>query len=154
NCELASFIGQRNRYTVDFQLDHVFDRLAAKLFADTPIKFAKLIGAVSVIDGEHRQSVSNLREFTDGLAADPLGGAFRIYQFRMLGLDLLQLFEQLVELAIGNLRLSFGVIQVVVVVDELAQFRGAFGGGRHCRLAFRLSWTTRPDHWEELSSWR
>src|SRR5262249_32036456 len=57
----------------------------------------------------------------NGLAADALRRAVRGDQLGMFGLELLQFIEQAIELAVGDLRLGFDVIQVVVVVEKPAQ---------------------------------
>jgi hypothetical protein len=70
-------------------------------------------------------------EAGDGLAANPQRGAIGRAQLRVLGLQGFQFVEQPVELAVGDLRLRFDVVLVVVVVEEPAQLLGTFGERWH-----------------------
>ena len=92
------------------------------------VELAQLLGAVGVVDRQHGHAMADGDESLDRLAADALRGAVRRDQLRMLGLDLLQLLEQAVELAVGNLRFGLDVVFLVVVIDELPEFIGHFWG--------------------------
>ena len=61
------------------------------------------------------------RELPQRLARDPLRGRVRRYQLRMLGLQLLELREQLVILLIRDLGLVLDVVEVIVLAYLLAE---------------------------------
>src|ERR1700736_6941616 len=69
--------------------------------------------------------MGNRLEAFNRLSASALGWTVLGGQFRVFGLDLFQLIEELVKLAIRNLWFGVGVIPFVVVVDEAAQLFGA-----------------------------
>src|SRR2546422_11290334 len=64
-------------------------------------------------------------EAGDGLTANALGGAVGRDQLGISGLELLQLFQELVEFPVGDFRLGIYVVSVVVMIDEAAQFLDA-----------------------------
>src|SRR5690606_2873436 len=75
------------------------------------------------------------------LGADPKGGTVRRLQLGVLGLEGLQLAEQLVVFRVADGGRIGDVIRLVGVVDEAAELFGA-GGGRSAALRHRpvASW--------------
>src|SRR5262245_41590362 len=71
------------------------------------------------------------------LAADSPRGTIGRDQLRVGRLDFFEFFEQAIEVAIGNLRLIFDVVPVVVVVNELPKLCHASSGGRN-RIALTV----------------
>jgi hypothetical protein len=72
--------------------------------------------------------MSDRRETLNRLAADALRWAVGRDEFGALGLEFFQLFEKAVEVTVGNLRPRFGIIEIVMVVNEPPEFQGAFLG--------------------------
>ena len=65
------------------------------------------------------------REALDRLPADPLRRTVRREKIGMRRFELLQFLQQSVEFEIGDLRLRLDVVQVVVMVQLFAEFRGS-----------------------------
>ena len=103
--------------------------LAAEELADRPVPLAQLVGVVGVVDRQHRDAVPDGAELVDRRPADPLGRAVGGDQLGVFGLDLLQFFEEPVELPVGDFRNGVHVVLVVVVVDLLPELRGTFFRG-------------------------
>ena len=70
-----------------------------------------------------------------GLAAHPLRGAVGRHQIGMRLFEQSQLIEQLVVVAVADLRLRLGIVSAVVVPDLLPQALNLLG----CRRAHGLS---------------
>ncbi len=67
-------------------------------------------------------------EYVGRRARDALGGALRRDEVGELGLEVAQFAHQRVVLGVGDLGPGLGVIQIVVVVDLLAQLGEPLGG--------------------------
>ena len=91
-------------------------------FAD--FRFGENVG-----EGDHAFAVADFGEFVEGLAGDALGGGVGSDE---VGIGLLQLGEfvlQGVGSGLGHNRFVQDVVMVAVIVDELAEFLDAGGGG-------------------------
>ena len=71
----------------------------------------------NVVDAEHGDGVLDLLKACDGCAADALGDRVGIAKVRMLGFESFKFAVELVELGIGNFRIT-GVIKLVVVRQD------------------------------------
>ena len=119
--ERALLVSERNGDAVDLQLDDVTRFLIAEQAVDAAIELAQIRGAIGVVDGQHWRAVLDRLEAKDRLAAHALRRAVGRNVFGVLGFDLLQLFKQAVELAVGDFGLRLDVVKVVVVNEEAAQ---------------------------------
>ena len=102
-----------------------------ELAAHARVEGASALGAgVGLgLDAEHRHRVAHGRQAVEHLADDPLRGRIGAAQRRVRGLQRLQLGEQAVVLGVGDLRRVEHVVAVRMVVQLLAQQRGAVGRG-------------------------
>jgi hypothetical protein len=74
--------------------------------------------------------VVDLGEAFEGFGSDSQGGGVGIGEIRVLLFEVLEFAEKAVVVCVGDFRLCLGVVEVVVVVDELPEFRDAlFGHG-------------------------
>src|SRR5262245_49273364 len=70
----------------------------------------------------------------DRLPADPLSGTIGCNQFWVFLLNLLQVLEKEIKVAVRNLGLGFDVIEIVVVLDEPAKLLGPLTRRRRTTL--------------------
>jgi hypothetical protein len=83
---------------------------------------------VGVVEAEHRLGVLNRRESFGRAAADALGWRVECNEIRVIALERLELFQQRIELGVGDLRRLMNVILIFVMPDQFAQFDDAGGG--------------------------
>ncbi|MGF6696856.1 hypothetical protein OKW38_001468 [Paraburkholderia sp. MM5496-R1] len=136
--EHAVDVAQRDREAVEFQLGRVVDgnrrlaRVVAERVADALVERDDVFVGETVVQRQHRQIVHDRLETARGLAADALRRRIRHDQIGMLGLDALQLLEQLVVLGVRQVRLIEHVIRVVRAFEFRAQPHGPLGRSADC----------------------
>ena len=113
---------QGHAQAVVFVLDDVFDLLPAGSFARAAVESVQFLEGERVIQAQHRRDVPARLEAFAGRSAHALRGRVRRDQFRVCGLELLQLVHQPVEFGIGNRRAVEQVIAMLVQADLFPQF--------------------------------
>ena len=89
-------------------------------FPDALIEFPKLVIGVGVVQTEHWDFVNDLGEFGERLSPDAPGRGIGRNEFRVLGLQLFEPFDQPVILAVADLRRRLDIVFPVVAADFLA----------------------------------
>ena len=141
--EHPMLVAQVDREAVELQLRCVLDRrirFTQRQLAPHPriesLRAARL-GVGLGADRQHRHRVTHRREAVEHPADDALGRRISGEQFRIRGLDRLQLLEHPVVFRIGHFRLVEHVVAMGVVAQPLAQFSGT--RRRIDRLVHRLN---------------
>ena len=120
--ERAVDIRQGDADTVDLQLGDVVDRASGNASLREPaahavVECAKFVLVVGVVETEHRLGVRNrLKTFCDA-SADSLSWRIGADEIRMIGFELLQLTQQLVELGVADLGLVRDVVALFVMTN-------------------------------------
>ncbi len=115
------FVAQRDADAIDFGLDEVLDRGAIQATAHVLVEAPQVIGAVGVVEAEHRDGVGSGREPIQGFAADALAGRVRGHQVGELTLEGLKLGVEGIVLLVAKHRGSVHVVQAVVPPDLVPQ---------------------------------
>src|ERR1043166_349692 len=89
------------------------------MYAALPV--TQLFVGVSIIEREHGRGMAGLDESLPWLAAYALRGRVWRDQLGMLGLELFQFVDQLVEFGVADLGIVENVVAVFVVADPVAQ---------------------------------
>ena len=128
----AVLVEKGNGHAIDLGFQRYVDILSAEVFPEALVESDQLglrgvrvFQLEHIIDAEHGDGVGDLGEAFEGLGADALGGGVGIGELGVSFLQILEFAEQLVVIRIGDFRFGVSVIEAVVVVDELAQFRDA-----------------------------
>ncbi len=128
--EHAVPIQQAHRQTIDLRFGDIFelrilDPLPRQVIAHPGDPGPQLVRGARVRQRQHPLGVAHLLEVADRFTADPLGRGIRGDELGMVGLDLAELVDQGVVDVVADLRIVEDVIPVAVVVELLAQLRGA-----------------------------
>lgn len=128
----AIFVKKGHGHAIDFWLQGYGDFLTAQVFLEAFVKGDELgFGSVRVfqlehiVDAEHRDGVLDLGETVERFRADALGGRVGIGEGGVAFFEVFEFAEELVVFGVGDFRLGIGVVEPVVVVDELPQLRDA-----------------------------
>ena len=74
--------------------------------------------------------MGDLRKALERLGSDALGGGIRIGHLGMCLFEILEFAEELVVISVGNFGFGLGVVEMVVVANEMPELRDPlFGGG-------------------------
>jgi hypothetical protein len=128
--EEAVAVGERDGETVDLGLDHVPQRdvVVSPALEKAPVALVprqQLVPVAGVGQREHRLQVAHLLELLQGRGADALGRRVGSPQVRVLSLERLQLAVERVVLGVVDLRLVEDVVEIGVMVEDLAKLRGS-----------------------------
>ncbi len=133
--EGAVFVIQGDGDAIDFGFEGDGDVLATEVFLEACVESDEfgfwgygVFEFEDVIDAEHRDGVGDLGEAFERFGADALGGGVGIGEVRVFFFEVFEFAEEFVVIGVGDFGLCLGVVEVVVVVDELAQFCDAFFG--------------------------
>jgi hypothetical protein len=156
--EDAVLVAQRDRQAVDLRLAdelklRALDPFAREVRAHPRDPGAQLLLRARVGQRQHRDLVADLRQRGDRLAADALRRRVGREELGVGCLDRAQLVEQRVVLVVADLRIVEDVVAVAVVVQLVAQLRGArlrVGRGHSTSLAAGAS--RRPRSWRSSAS--
>ena len=96
--------------------------------ADPGLEFAQVVRGGRVVEREHGVVVLDRLEDIGRRPADPLRGAVRGDEVGEARLELAELAHESVVLRVGDLGPRLDVVQIVVVVDLLAQLHDALRG--------------------------
>lgn len=127
-------IDERYRCAVEFHFAHNIKLFAAKPLAHTAEPFIDLPDRVCVGERQHRVYMLCRLEPLHKVGPHALRRRKGVGKFRMLFLQRLKLFEEHIEIAVGNLRSVEHVIVMVVAVNLPAELLDAFGGGHWVRI--------------------
>ena len=125
----AVHVGQGDRRAVELQFAEVINRFRVESLSHALVEEAKLLLPEGIVEREHRQGVAVGIERRDGRGADALGRAIGRTEFGMRRLQIDQLPEKGVVLAVRDLGRIVLVIPFVVVVDLAAEAFGKRGRG-------------------------
>ena len=131
-----ALVEQRDAQAVDLRLAHVGERGARQGAADPGLELAQVVGRGRVVEREHRDAVLDRLEDVDRRAAPRAGwGCPRVIRSGKLASSSLQLAHERVVLRVGDLGPRLDVVEVVVMVNLLAQLGDALRGvrPRHAR---------------------
>ena len=126
--EAAARVEQRHAEPVDLGLADVAGALARQRPAQPGLELAQAVGRGGVVEREHRHAMLDGLEGVDWRARHALGRAVGRDEVGVLGLQGLELAQEGVVLGVGDLRPRLDVIEIVVVVDPLAQLGEPLGG--------------------------
>ena len=129
--ELAVLVPQTNRDAVDLQLNGIRKFFVLELLPNVGVEFLQPLAVERIVNREHRLGVADLRQPADRRAADALRRAVGRDQLGVVGLQLFQLFEELIELLVRDFGAALDVVEVIVMVDLLAQFGDTHFGLTH-----------------------
>lgn len=104
---------------------HEQSRVAAQPPQDAGVPLAQFRLVVGVVDGEHGLGVRDGPEALDRLAPDPLGGAVRVGEFGVGGLEVGEFAEEAVELGVRHDGSRVDVVRAVGAFEEVSKFRGS-----------------------------
>ncbi|MDT4827104.1 hypothetical protein FQZ97_604390 [compost metagenome] len=128
--QAAVLVAQADRQTVELEFAEVIRLLrraeqacAAQGIGHAAVERHHILLVEGVAQGEHGYRVAHRAEGGHGRRPDPLGGRFRRYEFRVFGLQGLQLPHQPVILGIRNGGVVVDVVADVVLFDFSAQAR-------------------------------
>src|SRR5207247_5894685 len=131
--EATPLVQQRDAEAVDLRLAHVAERGPREGSAGPGFELAQVVGRGRVVEREHGVVVLDRLEDIRRRAGDALRGTVRGDEVGEARLQVAELAHERVVLGVGDLGSRLDVIQVVVVVDLLAQLgdplRGV--GARH-----------------------
>ena len=133
--EAAALVEERDSEAVDLRLAHVRKGGARKGAADPRLEFAQLFGRGRVVEGEHGVVVLDRLEDVGRRPGHALRGAVRGDEIGEARLELAELAHQRVVFGVGDFGPGLDVVEVVVVMDLLAQLRDPLRGvgPRHAR---------------------
>ena len=123
-------VGERDAQAVDFQLGDIGDRrgAGARGLPDALVETAQLLLVVDVVEAEHRHEMRDSRKAFDRMAGDALRRRVRRDEIRVLGLELLEIVQQAIELAVGDFGSGVDVVALFVMADGVAKrFEALFG---------------------------
>ena len=126
--EAAVLVEQRDPQAVDLRLAHVRERGARQRAADPGLELAQVVRRGRVVEREHGVVVLDRLEDIGRRPADALGGAVRGDEVGKARLELPELAHESVVLGVRDLGPCLDVVQIVVVVDLLAQLGDALRG--------------------------
>ncbi len=108
-------VSERDAQAVDLELGHVRDGILATFGAlsDALVERAQFLVVVGVVEAEHRHEVLDRVEAFDGTSGNALRRRIDGDEIGVVGLELLELVQQRVELRVGDLG---------IVVDVIALF--------------------------------
>ena len=135
--EATLLVAQADGEPVDLQLADVRDRTVLRSQAETApdarVELAQLVGAEGVAEAEHGRLVPHRREAALDRGPHALGRRVRRHELGMGGLELVELLEEEVVLAVAHRRRVEHVVAVVCVVEKDAQLGDPGGriGRRH-----------------------
>ena len=86
-------------------------------------KISHFIISEDVIDREHRNEVGALLEGVEWGSADSLGRGIGIVKIRVCFFEILKLAKKAVVFSVRNFGLSVLIVELVVVGEDLAEFR-------------------------------
>jgi hypothetical protein len=115
--ENAAPVREVHRQPVELGLDRVLHLLERQRFAHAAIEGAHLVLGERVRQRKHRRAVPDLGERRERRCADALGGRVGRRELRVLGLEALQLGEQLVVGGVRDLGRVFHVIEAIVALE-------------------------------------
>ena len=133
----SALVADAHRQPVDLQLADVRDGFVRQAPRHALTPGGELVGAHRVVEAHHRHRVDDRGEQAARGAADGLARRIDDDELGMVGLELAQLTDEQVVVAVGDLRVVELVVAAVVVGDQLAQRRHA--GGDVIELARPLS---------------
>ena len=123
--ESPRFETEANADAVDFEVSRVGKIDVGEQAAHPTVELPKLLGAVGVVERQHGAGVGRRPKFVHRLPAHPLGWAVESYKIGIVLFNILELFHELVELAVGNLRSVLHVVLPLVVADLLPELLDA-----------------------------
>ena len=126
--EQSVLVVDRKRQPIDFQFNDIVGRTSAGQLATALVERSELLNVVAVVERKHRATMDEFGKAFGGATADALGWAVRREKLRMLLFQSAQLFDQLVILAIRNLRIVPDVVEFFVALNLFAQFGDRFSG--------------------------
>ena len=126
--EAAARVEQRHAQAVDLRLADVGEALAGQHPADARLELAQIVGAGGVVEREHRDAVLDRLKGLDRRPRHPLGRAVGGDQVGELRLQGLELPHERVVLRVRDLGTRLDVVEVVVVVNALAQLSDPLRG--------------------------
>ncbi len=151
---------QGEREAVEFVFADVFERVGAVQGGGDAVGPGAQFGfVVGVVEREHGAGVWDLGEAVLWLAADALGGAVGCDEVRVLGFKGLQAVDELVVLRVGEDGCVEHVIEVLVVLDFLAQDLDRVCGGTLLGHSADCKWRGRAEfcrlrvHKRMLQAW-
>src|SRR6185295_19516516 len=129
--------------------------LHAQRLPDALVECAHLPLVEGIADRQHRRAVLHFAELRQRRTAYALGRRIRRAQLGVLGLQRLQLAEQLVVLRVGDLRRVLHVVEPVMALEGFAEgfdsFRGAHENRRRASgLPVSMPWPASV--WRTASS--
>ena len=135
--EPPAVVAQADGQAVDLQLADIRHwrvvRLATEAAPNPHVELAQLVGAERVPQAEHRHVVTDGWEPTLDRSADPLGRRVLAHELGIRGLELGQLPEQAVVVAVADGGGVEDVVPVIRLIQQATQLLDAGGGfgGRH-----------------------
>ena len=146
--EAAVLVQERDAQAVDLRLAHVGERSPRQRAADPGLELAQIVRRGRVVEGEHGVVMLDRLEDVGRRPTDALRGAVRGDEVGKRRLELAQLAHEGVVLGVRDFGPRFDVVQIVVVVDLLAQLgdplRGV--GPRHAnKITLRRRLVRRAD---------
>ena len=96
-----------------------------RALAHALVEGAQLLVVVGVVEAEHRREVLDGREAVDRPPGDALRRRIGRDEIGMLGLELLELVQQPIELLVGDLRIVVDVVALFVMADRVAKLADA-----------------------------
>ena len=109
--ERAMTVDNAGGDSIDLGFDRDGDMFGAEVLLQALVKVFHFLSREDVVDGEHGNGMTNLLEALQRGSPHALGRRVRIIQFRMGGLEILQLTEDLVVFRIRNLGCGFHVVE-------------------------------------------
>ncbi len=119
--ERAILVDDGNGNAIDLGLDHDGDVFGVELLLEALVEVDQFLFGIGVVQAHHADRMLDLGEAFQRCAADPLRRRIRRGEFGKPDLQITQLAELIVKLAVADLGLSFLVIEPVVSLQLQAE---------------------------------
>ena len=119
--EASALVDESDAEPIDLGLADIAERRAGEHALEARFELVELIGRRRVVERQHRHLVLDGLEELGRRPRDALRRTVRCDELRKLRLELAELAQEPVVVGVRDLRTRFDVVQIVVVVDLLAQ---------------------------------